>query len=329
MAPGTGYLFLTFKNAYSGEARAFFKIYLPATATTTVANVSNGIKLTWAPVEDAAGYVIYRRAWSSTTNGWTDFVRWNNTTELEWLDETVYAGTRYQYGIKAYFARRTDPVTGAQIGGNVGDNFNLGEVGPLKTTVRITTRKLTSVTPGTTQMTIKWEPTKNFTGIQVQYATNSAFTQNSENYKIEYQIDNAGNVITVGQDIIKELTPGKTYYVRIRSYCFFEGMNYYGEWSNVLSAKVGKPTITTQPKSQSVAAGKTVTFTVAAEGTGLSYQWQWSKDGTTWTDCKSAGYNTARFSFKATASLNGRQYRCIVKNSYGSVTSKAAKLTVK
>src|SRR4029079_16751262 len=33
------------------------------------------------------------------------------------------------------------------------------------------------------------------------------------------------------------------------------------------------PTITTQPGAQSVCPGQTATFTVAATGTGISYQW--------------------------------------------------------
>lgn len=227
---GTGYVTVTFKGDYRGTCTASFKIYLPATTTTTVANVSDGIKLTWSAVDGAAGYVIYRRAWSSTTDGWTDFVRWNNTTALNWTDTNVFAGTRYQYGIKAYFARRTDPVTGATIGGNVGDNYNLGEVGPLKTTVRITTRTLKSVTAGTKQMTVKWGGSSVFTGYQIQYATNSKFTQNAVAIKVT-------NPKTV-QQVIKSLVSGKTYYVRVRSYHEFEGMTYFGEWSNVLSCKV-------------------------------------------------------------------------------------------
>ncbi len=91
-----------------------------------------------------------------------------------------------------------------------------------------------------------------------------------------------------------------------------------------------KPAITSQPAAQSVAAGKTAKFTVAAAGSGLKYQWQYSKDnGKTWTNCKSAGYDMAAFSFKPTASMTGRLYRCKVSNSYGSVTSSDAKLTVK
>ena len=226
---GTGYVIVTFKDQYEGTARAFFKIYLPATTATYVENASDGIKITWNAVTGAAGYIIYRRAWSSTTNGWTEFVRWNNTTALTWTDKTVYAGTRYQYGIKAYFARRTDPVTGATIGGNVGDNFNLGIVGPLKTTVRITTRTLSSVTPGSKQLTVKWAGSSVFTGYQVQIATNAAFTKNASAVKIT-------NPKTY-QTVFKNLKAKTTYYVRVRSYQEFEGMTYFGEWSNVLTGK--------------------------------------------------------------------------------------------
>ena len=228
---GTAYVIVTFRNAYAGTARAWFKIYLPATTAMSVENVENGIYMQWNAVEGAAGYVIYRWAWSSTTTGWTSFERWNNTPDLNWTDTTVYAGSRYQYGVKAYFARRTDPVSGAQIGGNVGDNYNLGEVGPLKTTVRITTRRLKSLKAGSKQITASWEGSSKFTGYEVQSATNAAFTQDAKTTKI-------GNPKTYSTTL-KSLKNGTEYYVRVRSYHVFEGMTYYGQWSNVLSVKPG------------------------------------------------------------------------------------------
>ena len=235
---GTGYVLLTFCGAYTGTARAWFKIYLPPTDATTVENVSNGVRILWNPVEGAAGYVIYRRAWSSTTNGWTDFVRWYNVTGLEWIDGSdtnhkVYAGTRYQYGVKAYFARRTDPVTGAVIGGNVGDNYNLGEVGPLKTTVRITTRVLNSLTPGKNKLIVKWTPSSVFSGYQCQVTTDSAFAKNVKTIRI--------NDPKTAQITATDLKDKTVYYVRLRSYHVFEGMTYFGEWSNVLNCKVQDP----------------------------------------------------------------------------------------
>jgi len=121
-------------------------------------------------------------------------------------------------------------VIDQQIGGNVGDNFNLGLVGPLKTTVRITTRTLKSVTAGTKQLTVKWSGSKVFTGYQIKYATDANFTKNVRSLKIT-------DAATM-QKVLTGLTSGKTYYVTIRSYQEFEGMTYFGEWSNVLSAKV-------------------------------------------------------------------------------------------
>lgn len=232
---GTGYAIITFKNGFSGTARGWFKIYLPPTTETTVENVGKGIRITWAPVDGAAGYVIYRRAWSKTTNGWTTFERWNNVTGTSWIDGSdsshrVYAGSRYQYGIKAYFAPRVDPVSGATIGGNVGDNYNLGMVGPLKTTVRITTMTMNSVTAGTKQLTAKWTGNTTFTGYELQVATNTAFTSGVKTVKIT-------NPETC-QATVKSLTSGKTYYVRVRAYHVFEGMTYYGKWTDPVSCKV-------------------------------------------------------------------------------------------
>lgn len=88
------------------------------------------------------------------------------------------------------------------------------------------------------------------------------------------------------------------------------------------------PTIDTQPASQTVTKGNTATFTVAATGENLSYQWQQSTDnGKSWTDiegAKGASYATEA----STASMNGYQYRCVASNSAGSATSDAATLTV-
>ena len=89
------------------------------------------------------------------------------------------------------------------------------------------------------------------------------------------------------------------------------------------------PTITTQPTSQTVTEGGTATFTVVTNGTEpLSYQWQQSTDsGQSWTDI--VGATDATYTTEATTtSMNGYQYRCVVSNSAGSITSDAVSLTV-
>jgi hypothetical protein len=213
---GTAFVVATFRNGYAGSVSRMFKIYLPSTESTSVENVKEGIRVTWKAVPGAGGYVIYRRAWNRISSGWTTFARWNNTKQTNWVDTTVYAGTRYQYGIKAY---PSDPM----------DNYNLGFVGPLKTTVRITTRTLESLTPGRKQITVKWSGSKHFTGYQIQYATDINFKQNAKQFKITDP--------KTYQTVLRGLSSGKVYYVRLRSYQEFEGMHYYGQWSNVLFTK--------------------------------------------------------------------------------------------
>jgi len=84
-----------------------------------------------------------------------------------------------------------------------------------------------------------------------------------------------------------------------------------------------RPSITTQPQSQSIAAGLTATFSVTATGTApLAYQWQ--KNGVAISGASSPSYTTPA----TTASDSGTQFTVVVSNSLGSVTSSAATLNV-
>lgn len=83
------------------------------------------------------------------------------------------------------------------------------------------------------------------------------------------------------------------------------------------------PTITTQPANQTVTAGQTATFTVAAGGTApLSYQWQ--ENGANIVGAISANYTTPA----TTTADNSLTFRAVVSNTAGTVTSAAATLTV-
>lgn len=83
------------------------------------------------------------------------------------------------------------------------------------------------------------------------------------------------------------------------------------------------PSITTQPANQTVIAGKSATFSVAATGTApLSYQW--SKNGTAISGATSPTYTTPA----ETTSDNNAKFTAAVSNSAGGATSNAATLTV-
>jgi hypothetical protein len=83
------------------------------------------------------------------------------------------------------------------------------------------------------------------------------------------------------------------------------------------------PTISTQPANQTATAGQTATFTVVAAGTApLTYQWQ--LNGVAISGATAASYTTP----VTTTANSGQQFRVIVTNSLGSITSNTATLTV-
>ena len=91
---------------------------------------------------------------------------------------------------------------------------------------------------------------------------------------------------------------------------------------------VTAPSITTQPGDATVKAGETATFTIAASGTDLTYQWQIDRnDGNGWVNidgATAASYTTSTVDI----SCNGFKYQCVVSNSAGTDTSNTAVLTV-
>ena len=86
--------------------------------------------------------------------------------------------------------------------------------------------------------------------------------------------------------------------------------------------------ITTQPENYYGTVGGTATFTVAASGDRVTYQWQRSTDdGETWSNI--SGGTSTTLSIPIQASVNGYLYRCIAKDYMGHIaTSQAGKLTV-
>ena len=93
---------------------------------------------------------------------------------------------------------------------------------------------------------------------------------------------------------------------------------------------VEPPRITAQPSDIAGFIGETKRITVEAEGTGLTYQWQYCAPGSsTWTNSAIDGYDTNSFLIPLIAQRNGLSYRCVVTDSYGNTAvSEAASLTV-
>lgn len=180
------------------------------TDMTTTTNVDDGILVEWAEVEGATGYIVYRRAWNATSEGWSQFNRMSATETLSWTDTTVYAGTRYQYGIKAYYG--SDPQNMTYV----------GAVGPLSKNVRVTSRKVFALTREGNTITIQWMPSKVFTGYEIQYSTNSEFDQFDTLKISNWRV--SSETLTVSEEI-------GSYYFRLRSYHELNNATYYGAWA--------------------------------------------------------------------------------------------------
>ena len=106
-----------------------------------------------------------------------------------------------------------------------------------------------------------------------------------------------------------------------------DGSLYYlarggGEVFRVQFTASTAPSISSHPASITVGAGQTASFSVTASGTApLTYQWQ--RNGVNIANATSTTY-----SFTTTAADNGATFRAVVSNSFGSVTSNSATLTV-
>ncbi len=98
------------------------------------------------------------------------------------------------------------------------------------------------------------------------------------------------------------------------------------------------PTLTTQPANATAASGNSVPFSVVPVGVPATfgyyhYQWQLSTDGgSNWSNLSNgapySGCTTAAFRVVSNISMTGNQFRCLVTNTAGTVTSNAASLTV-
>lgn len=107
----------------------------------------------------------------------------------------------------------------------------------------------------------------------------------------------------------------------------YQYVTLYAQWQLLVTT----PTITTQPSSKSVYRGDATSLEIAATASygTLSYQWQSSDDGNTWTDI--SGETNTTYS-PSTTIIGVAYFRCVVTSSAGgqskTATSASASVTV-
>lgn len=87
--------------------------------------------------------------------------------------------------------------------------------------------------------------------------------------------------------------------------------------------------ITRQPMDVCEAPGKTVSFSLEADGPRLSYQWQVRTPGGEWADCLLPGSDTPTLTVDVTPDRAGQQFCCVITDANGSrLVSDTATLTL-
>ncbi len=161
-----------------------------------------------------------------------------------------------------------------------------------------------------------------FPKIPTQYIGGSFYTLNatsSSGLPVSYALISggallAGNILSVGstlsQVIVSASQPGNSNYLAAPSI-----------QQSFLVERASAPIVTTQPKSQAVLLGDSVTFSIAATTAPLTYQWQFGS-------LNLIGETNSTLTINGVQPNNIGSYRVVVSNPFASTTSDTAALTV-
>lgn len=169
---------------------------------------------------------------------------------------------------------------------------------------------------------------------------NVLFTLNKTNLPSSSSIVGIGSLTCGGNLIVTNTGP---YTLTVGdSFDLFDATNFSGSFSTITLPALATnlvwdtsqlatngviyvaslPTITNQPQSLTVNSGAPASFTVGATG-NATLGYQWFMNGTNLLGATTSSYNIA-----SVTSTNAADYTVVVANSYGSVTSAVATLTV-
>ena len=220
-ASGTNYIYTVralndSKSAYISSFDASGKTIRYLTALTpTLTNTSTGITVKWSKVTGATGYYVYRKTGSGS---YSRIKTITSASTVSYTDTAVKSnnGTAYTYAVRAYYTSGSTTYTGSYTG---------------KSTYRLTTPSISSLTAGSKKITVKWAKNSTASGYQIQYSTSSSFTTSTTKTVTVSGASTVSRAIT-------GLTKGKKYYIRIRTYkTNSAGTSYYSGWSSTKYTK--------------------------------------------------------------------------------------------
>lgn len=199
-------------SAYTSARTAVVKMTKPKIEKGSVSGGSK-IRLTWKRDAKANGYEIYR---ATAKNGkYTRVKTITSNKTVTWLDSSMTTGKTYYYRIRSYSSTSAGTKRSAY-----------SSILQVKT--NLSRVKITSIKGSAGKIKLTWKKDSNATGYKIYRATSK-----NGKYKEVRKITKNGTVSWTD----KNLTGGKTYYYKVRSYAVNGKKTKNGSCSTVSSAQ--------------------------------------------------------------------------------------------
>ena len=253
----------------------------------TLTTSGTTIDVSWTAATGATGYVIYYNTTNSTSGATT-------ITVGNVLSRSI---TGLSYSTTYYVWVRAKNSTG------LGSSTSVKSIKTETKTLPVPTWGTLSATTNT--ITVSWSTVSGASGYTLYYGTGTTISTATSR--------NVGNVSSY---TITGLSSKTTYYLWIKAYS--------GDTTSAASNRASITTdaqrsVTVTANRSTAAEGDTVTFTSSVQNmTGtITYRWQQSSDGSSWSNTSLSGYSSSTLSFSATQSRLSYKYRLAVTDSAG------------
>lgn len=188
-----------------------FKADMPADLQTKAINYKT-VQISWSSVDNADGYMVYRR---TADSGWKKIA--SRVTDISYKDQKAITGTTYYYTVKAYSYAWGEMTVSSYDKDGVAGKARLGKV-------KIATANSESYST----IRVTWNKVSGANGYKVYRST-------SKDGKYAAIGSTAKNSAVTFLD--KKAVTGKTYYYKVCAYRNVSGKKVYGSYSATEKAK--------------------------------------------------------------------------------------------
>ena len=188
-----------------------FKADMPADLQTKAINYKT-VQISWSSVDNADGYMVYRR---TADSGWKKIA--SRVTDISYKDQKAVTGTTYYYTVKAYSYAWGEMTVSSYDKDGVAGKARLGKV-------KIATANSESYST----IRVTWNKVSGANGYKVYRST-------SKDGKYAAIGSTAKNSAVTFLD--KKAVTGKTYYYKVCAYRNVSGKKVYGSYSATEKAK--------------------------------------------------------------------------------------------